>query len=83
MEDVFEFTDLSERLRGPDAEAAARQALERLRSLRERVGARARDGARPDEYENLGRLSDALACAEAIVISLASARNSSAKDVNV
>lgn len=66
----FTMTELEERLNGPDGFSAATAILSRLDYLAEEIAAFQRSGPSPDDYSCAEVISDALAAARAVVISI-------------
>jgi hypothetical protein len=68
MNEQFDFTELGERLRGPNGGEVAEEALQRLGRLAAETETRLAGGLPPEEYEANRRLSAALAAAQRVVV---------------
>lgn len=70
--ETFDFTDLGEKLRGPDGQKIAAASIARIAQLKDEVAARRAAGLSPGEYERHSALMDALAAAESVVVRISS-----------
>jgi hypothetical protein len=72
MDEHYSFTDLSERLQGPDGQAVAELCRERLAQLQQLVAKRIADGVIYQEYEKYRQLAESLAAAQRLVVRICS-----------
>ena len=72
IEESFDFTDLGERLRGPDGKEVAAASIARLGQLQDAVAAKLAGGLPPAEYQRHAALSDALAAGQAVMVRISS-----------
>ncbi len=70
--ETFDFTDLGEKLRGPDGPNIAAASIARIAQLKNDVAAKRASGLSPSEYERHSALLDALAAAESVVVRISS-----------
>lgn len=70
--ETFDFTDLGEKLRGPDGQNIAAASIARLAQLKDEVAAKRAAGLSPVEYERHSALLGALAAAESVVVRISS-----------
>ncbi len=70
--ETFDFTDLGEKLRGPEGPDIAAASISRLGQLAREVSGKISGGLPPSEYERNAALLDALAAAETVMIDISS-----------
>ena len=71
-EETFDFTDLGEKLRGPDGRNIASTSIARLGELQDATAGKLAGGLLPGEYERHSALSEALAAAQAVMVRISS-----------
>lgn len=69
-DDSFDFTDLGEKLRGPEGPELAAGVIARLRQLQEEAKKRGDSGLSPADFARNTALSDALAAAEDVMVGI-------------
>ena len=72
IEEAYDFTDLGEKLRGPNGGDVASASIARIGQLKNGVAGKLAGGLQPGEYERHAALSEALAAAESVMIGFSS-----------